>query len=129
MKTSAKVLHWTPRILCILAILFLSLFAMDSFSPERTIWQNLAALMMHLIPSFVLVIILLVAWKWEKVGGVILTLVGLAFSIFIFVFNLKRTNSVPTSLLIALMLGIPFVLAGILFIRSHLVKKQGLPGV
>ena len=126
MKTSTKVLHWTPRILCILAILFLSFFALDSFSPERTFWQNLAAFAIHLIPSFALLIVLLVAWRWEKVGGIILTIIGLAFSIFIFIFNLKRTHSVATGFLIALMLGIPFVLAGILFIRSHSRKKKEL---
>jgi hypothetical protein len=129
MKTSTKVLHWTPRILCILAILFVSLFALDSFSSERTFWQNIAALMMHLIPSFVLLAVLIVAWKWEKAGGIILTIIGLAFSIFIFIFNLKRTHSVATSLLIALILCIPFVLAGILFIRSHFRKKEELSGV
>jgi hypothetical protein len=129
MKTSTKVLHWTPRILCILAILFLSFFALDSFSTERTFWQNLAAFAMHLIPSFVLLIILLVAWRWEKAGGIILTIIGLAFSIFIFIFNLKRTHSVATGFSIALMLGIPFVLAGILFIRSNRRKKEELPEV
>ena len=129
MKTSTKVLHWTPRILCILAILFISLFALDSFSSERTFWQNIAALLMHLIPSFVLLAVLIVAWRWEKVGGIILTIFGLAFCIFIFIFNYKRTHSVATSLLIALTLCIPFVLAGILFIRSHFRKKEELSGV
>ena len=129
MKTSTKVLHWTPRILCILAILFISLFALDSFSSERTFWQNIAALMMHLIPSFVLLAVLVVAWKWEKVGGITLTIFGLAFFIFIFIFNLKRTHSVSTSLLIALTFSVPFVLVGILFIISHFRKKKELSGV
>jgi hypothetical protein len=124
MKTSIKVLHWTPRILCILAILFVSLFAFDSFSTERTFWQNIASLMIHLIPSFILLAVLIIAWKWEKVGGITLTIFGLAFCIFIFIFNLKRTHSVATSLMISLILCIPFVLAGILFIRSHFRKKE-----
>lgn len=126
MKTSTKVLHWTPRILCIMAILFLSFFALDSFSTERTFWQNLAAFAMHLIPSFVLLIVLIVAWRWEKIGGITLTIIGLAFSIFIFIFNLKRTHSATTGISIALMLGIPFFLAGILFIISHGRKKKEL---
>jgi hypothetical protein len=129
MKTSTKVFSWTGRILCILAILFVSLFALDSFSSERTFWQNIAALLMHLIPSFVLIAILIIAWKWEKTGGLILTIIGLAFSIFLFIFNYKRNHSVGTSLLITLMLAIPFVLAGILFILSHFKKKKELSGV
>jgi len=129
MKTSTKVLHWTPRILCILAILFVSLFALDSFSSERTFWQNIGALIMHLIPSFVLLAVLIVAWKWEKIGGITLTILGLSFFIFIFIFNLKRTHSVATSLMIALTFSVPFVLAGILFIISHFRKKKELSGV
>jgi len=129
MKISTKVLHWTPRILCILAILFLSLFALDSFSSERTFWQNMAALMMHLIPSFVLVAVLIVAWKWEKVGGITLTIFGLAFGIFIFILNFKRSQSVANGLSTALFLCIPFILAGTLFIVSYFRKKDELSGV
>ena len=130
MKTSTKVLYWTARILCILAILFISLFALDSFSFERTFWQNTTAFLMHLIPSFVLLAVLIIAWKWEKVGGIILTILGVAFSIFIFVFNYKRNHfPVMTCLLQTLAVAIPFVLAGILFILSHYRKKKELSGV
>jgi len=130
MKTSTKVLYWTARILCILAILFVSLFALDSVSSERTFWQNSTALLMSLIPSFVLLAALIIAWKWEKTGGIILTIIGLALSIFVFVLNYKRNQfSVAISLKNALMLAIPFVLAGILFILSHYRKKKELSGV
>ena len=32
MKSSLRLFHWIPRIICILAILFISLFAADSFA-------------------------------------------------------------------------------------------------
>lgn len=130
MKASTKVLYWTARILCILAILFVSLFALDSFSSERTFWQNTTAFLKHLIPTFVLLASLIIAWKWEKAGGIIVAIIGLAFSIFVFVLNYKR-NQFPVAicLLQALILGIPFVLAGILFILSHNRKKKEFSGV
>ena len=87
MKTNIKVLHWTPRIICILAIIFISLFALDSFSPDLTIWQQIGAFLIHLIPSFVLIALLIVAWKWEFIGGIIYTLIGLGFSPIIFLHN------------------------------------------
>jgi hypothetical protein len=124
MKNSLKILQWTPRILCILAILFMSMFASDSFSPGNTVWQNIGALLMHLVPSFTLVVVLIIAWKWELVGGIILTVIGIAWSIFVYILNYRRTGSVGASLLIILMLGIPFVLAGILFIISHYKRKN-----
>ena len=130
MKTSSKALSWTARILCILAILFVSLFSLDSFSSERTFWQNTAAFLMHNIPSFILIALLIIAWKWEKAGGIILTIIGLAFSIFIFVFNFKRNHfPVMTCLLQALVIAMPFVLAGILFILSHFRRKKELSSV
>ena len=129
MKTSTKALYWTVRILCILAILFVSLFSLDSFSSKRTFLQNTTAFLMHNIPSFILLATLIIAWKWEKVGGIILTIIGFAFSIFIFVFNYKRNHfPIMTCLLQALIIAIPIVLAGVLFIQSHYRKKKELYG-
>lgn len=125
MDKSHKVLYWTPRILVILAILFVSLFALDSFSPERTLWQNLAAFAMNMIPSFVLLIVLVIAWRWEFTGGVILTLIGLFFSVFLFIKNYHMNHSVPKSLLVVLLISIPFVAAGILFI-IHSRKRNSI---
>jgi hypothetical protein len=130
MKTSTKVFYWTARILGILAILFISLFSLDSFSSERTFWQNTTAFLIHNIPSFVLLASLIIAWKWEKVGGILFTIVALAFGIFIFVFNYKKNHfPVLTCLLQTLVVAIPFVLAGILFILSYYRKKKELSGV
>ena len=126
METSGKLLHWTPRILVILAILFVSMFAFDSFSSERTFWQNAGAFLMHLVPSFVLLGILIVAWRWEKIGGIILMTVGIVFSVSVFILNYKRNHSFWMSLLIVLMLCIPFVVAGVLFIVSDYRKKKEL---
>lgn len=129
MKPSTKVLQWTARILCILAILFVSLFALDSFSSERSFWQNIAALLIHLIPSFVLLAVLIIAWKWEKIGGIILMLFGVIFFIAVFYLNYKRNQfSLPQSLTAAAMICIPFILGGILFIISHNRKKKEVTG-
>ena len=130
MKTSTKILHWTPRILCILAILFISLFALDSFSSERTFWQNTGAFLMHLIPSFVLLVILIVAWKWENIGGIILIIIGVFFCVSIFNLNYNQRHfTLWQSIRNVSMLCLPFVLAGILFILSHSAKKKELSGV
>jgi hypothetical protein len=130
MKTSTKALYWTARIIGILAILLISLFSLDSFSSERTFIQNITAFLMHNIPSFILLASLIIAWKWEKIGGIILTIIGLAFSIFIFVFNYKRHHfPVMTCLLQALVVAMPFVLAGILFILSHFRSKKEFSSV
>ena len=123
MKKNNKVLHWTPRIICILSILFISLFAVDSFESDSTIWQQIGDFLMHLIPSFVLLLLLIVAWKWEFVGGIIFTLIGLGLSPFIFMHNYTMNQSVWMSLSIVMIINLPFVIVGILFIISHFKKK------
>lgn len=126
MKTSIRLFHWLPRILCILAILFISLFAADAFEPGLTIWQQLRGFLMHLIPSFILLFLLIVAWKWELIGGIIFTIIGLGLSPFIFMRNYNMNHSVGVSLAIILMITFPFVVVGILFIISHFMKKKNL---
>jgi hypothetical protein len=124
MKTTDKILYWAPRIICILAIAFISLFAADSFGPGRSIWQQLAAFFMHMIPSFVLLAILLVAWKWELIGGILLTAVGIGLSPFIYMLNFKRTHATGMSIVSVLIVTVPFVLAGILFLIGYYRKKK-----
>ena len=124
MKKSIKIFHWLPRIICILAILFVSLFAADAFVPELTIWQQLVAFIIHLIPSFILLAFLIVAWKWEYIGGIIFIIIGLGLSPFLFVHNYKMNDSIWISLGIIFSITIPFVIVGILFIVSHFRKKN-----
>lgn len=124
MRTATKILHWLPRGLCVLAILFVSVFALDAFAPGLTIWQQLRAFAMHLIPSFVLLALLLIAWKWELAGGIALAVAGLALGVPVFLLNYRRTHSVGTCVGVVLMLTFPFVVAGVLFVLSHLSKKR-----
>ncbi len=124
MKTSQKILHWLPRILCILAILFISMFALDAFEPGLSLGKQLIDFAMHLIPSFVLIVLLVVAWKWELPGGVIFILVGVGFSPFIYLLNFHRNHSVWISLGIIAIITFPFIVIGILFLLSRKMKKN-----
>ncbi len=129
MKTAIKILHWLPRLLCILAILFISMFALDAFEPGRTVWQQLGAFLIHMIPSFVLLGILLVAWKWELIGGLIFTIIGLVFTPVIFMHNYRMNGSLWMSAGIVFMITIPFVVVGVLFMLSHYKKKKTMSSV
>lgn len=127
METSVKVFHWLPRIICILAILFVSIFAADAFAPGLSIWQQLADFFMHLIPSFVLLAFLIAAWKWEYIGGIIFTAIGIVMSPFIFMHNYSVNHfSIGRCIGIILMITFPFIVVGILFIVSHFMKKKHL---
>lgn len=129
METSIRIFHWLPRIICILAILFVSLFAADAFAPGLTIWQQLGAFFIHLIPSFILLAFLIIAWKWELIGGIIFMVIGLVLSPFVFMLNYNMNHSIGKSLVVILMIPIPFVVVGILFLVSQSLKKKNLPKV
>jgi len=126
MKDLADWFHWIPRVLCILAILFISMFALDSFAPGLTVWEQIGGFLIHLIPSYVLLAALAVAWEWEKIGGIIFMALGLGLSPFIFTMNLDRTGSVWMALGIVLVINIPFVMVGALFVVSDYLKKKNL---
>ncbi|WP_449421298.1 DUF7670 domain-containing protein [Pelagihabitans pacificus] len=126
MKVRSKIIHWLPRVICILAILFISMFALDAFNHEKTIWQQIGDFLMHLIPSFILIVFLIIAWKREFIGGVLFILIGLGFSPFIFLHNYNMNQSVWVSLMIVLIITVPFIIVGILFIVSHRMKKKNL---
>ena len=123
-KKALKLIYWLPRIICILAILFVSLFALDAFEAGKTIWQQIATFLIHMVPSFILLIFLLIAWKWEFLGGIIFILIGVGFSPWIFMHNYKMNNTIGMSLVTILLITFPFVLVGILFLISHKLQRK-----
>ncbi len=65
---------WLPRVLAVLFVGFISLFALDVLGGEN--W--FLALLMHLVPSFILAILTAISWKQEAVGGFLFVVAGLA---------------------------------------------------
>jgi hypothetical protein len=77
-RISLQLLYWIPRALCIVFALFVSLFALDVFGEGRGFWGTLGALAVHLIPTYIIIVVLAVTWRWEWVGGVLfIALAGL----------------------------------------------------
>ncbi|KKS26234.1 MAG: hypothetical protein UV36_C0010G0003 [Parcubacteria group bacterium GW2011_GWC2_42_6] len=74
-----KFIYWTPRILSILFICFLALFSLDVFESASTPAQIVLGLVMHNLPVFALLAVLLIAWKYEIVGAIFFALGGLFY--------------------------------------------------
>ncbi|MFZ6015312.1 MAG: DUF7670 domain-containing protein [Patescibacteria group bacterium] len=72
-------LYWAPRILAIIYILFISLFALDIFSENYSLIRQFFALLIHLIPSVILLIITIVAWKKPQIGGILFIALALGY--------------------------------------------------
>lgn len=119
MTTKEKVILWLPRLLCICAILFISMFSLDAFEPGMPFGQQILNFIMHLIPSFVLLLLLWIAWKKPYLGGILFAVAGIVMSPFVYTLNYNRTHSIWISSSIILMITVPFIVIGILFIMSH----------
>ncbi len=116
--TLKRLLIWTPRVLGILFALFLSIFALDVFGIGYTISETVIALLMHLIPTFVLLIALALAWRWTWVGAV-------AYLGFVAWYLLQAWGSFPVAVLL-LVTGPPLVV-GVLYLVDWLYRAELWP--
>jgi len=103
-----KIIYWLPRILSIGFVVFLSLFSLDVFSEYRG-WNVILPLFMHLLPSFALLILIIVAWKHERLGGFIFLIIGFLMLI------LSRFESI--------IISIPAIILGALFLSRKYLSE------
>ncbi len=102
---------WIPRSVAIVFVLFVSMFALDVFGASYTLAETLIALFMHLIPSMVLLLVIVLAWRRPWVGA-------LAFFGFALWYLAISWDDLPAALSAVLLLsGIP-ALVGILYLLS-----------
>lgn len=106
-------LHWTPRVLAILFAIFISLFALDVFA-EGFGLRALMGFLIHLIPTYLIIIALLIAWRWEKIGGVLFIALGLFYIIMVW----PRFEFAVYMIIVG-----PLILIGLLFFISKLDFK------
>ena len=78
-KPLKQALFWAPRILGILFAIFISVFALDVFGQGYGLAETVLALGMHLIPTGILLVVLMLAWRWEWMGGILFPGLGLLY--------------------------------------------------
>jgi hypothetical protein len=91
------------------------MFALDVFDEYHGFWNVTRALMMHLIPTWIVLGVLVVSWRWEWVGGALFTGLG-GF----YILQFWGRFSWGTYAVIA---G-PLVLLGGLFLANWLYRKR-----
>jgi hypothetical protein len=80
-KAVKQVVFWMPRILCVLFAVFISLFALDVFGAGCGFWGTIVALLMHLVPTAIILVALAIAWRWEWIGAVLFVALGVWYVI------------------------------------------------
>ena len=117
MEESVKrFLFWTPRILCIAFAVFVSLLALDVFGEGYTFFETILAFLIHLIPTGIILIALVVSWRWEWMGAIAFTALGVLYIVIFW--DREFSWSVYV-----IMSG-PLFLLGVLFLVNWLCRKQ-----
>lgn len=115
---SKRALFWTPRVLSIVFIAFLSLFSLDVFDERLGFWGTVLALAIHLIPVFVLIAALILAWRWEWIGA---TLYGAAGLLYVsWVVSMSRPVPTATRLIWILFIAGPAFVIAAMFLANWL---------
>lgn len=116
----SKFVYWTPRIASIIFIAFLALMSLDVFTEGARSWEIVIGLFMHNIPVFILLAVLIIAWKYEIVGGVVFILAGILYIFFAVSRNVDNWGmALAWSIQIA---GVAFVIGG--FFTANWIKKR-----
>jgi len=91
------------------------MFSFDVFSGNEPLAKKLLAFLMHNIPALILTAVLIIAWRWETIGGVLFIISAITASI------LFKGFSGNFGILIVMA---PFFIVGILFIiHNYLYHK------
>jgi len=122
-KKISKFIYWTPRILSIIFILFLAMFSLDIFEGNYGFWGTILGLFMHNIPTLFLLIVLLISWKHEIVGGIGFILAGILYIAMILMKIITAGFEWYYLLWILQISGIAFFI-GIMFLVGWFKKKR-----
>jgi hypothetical protein len=113
--TPRRVLPWIPRVLGIMVTLFIGLFALDAFSPARSIQESAPDFLVHLLPAVILLIVVALSWRREWIGAVVFIGLALFYSL---------TMASGRTEWILLVAG-PLSIVGVLFLYSWLERQSG----
>ena len=113
-----RLLFWSPRLLGLVFAAFLASFALDVFGEGYTFAQTILALCIHLVPAAIIVLALLLAWRFERAGSALF----LAMALFVWLTNAGRSPRAPHT--VALILSLPLFLLAALFLADWVSRAQ-----
>jgi hypothetical protein len=113
-QKQSRFILWAPRVLGIMMVLFLALFSLDVFELASSPMDLIKGLLVHNIPSFLLILVLVICWHREWLGAILFPLLGVAYSLS----NLSMHWSVYV------VIAGPLFLIGLLFLLSWNMKRR-----
>ncbi len=103
-QKNERLYHWIPRVLGIAIAVFLALFATaEPFA------------LMQLVPSFLILLVVLIAWKKDLLGLLGFLVLGILATFFFHTYT-KTLNFV--------IISVPFFLVSVFYLRNFLEQKK-----
>jgi hypothetical protein len=103
----ARLVYLIPRITGIIIAVFISLFALDVFDMDGTIWQKIVGFIIHAAPSLIFGLVMFFAWVRPLAGAIVF---GLGALYFLFYFVMENEFGFSNFLIFAFPLAIISVL-------------------
>lgn len=75
----AKFIFWTPRIAGIVIAVFVSLFALDVFDMQGSLWEKIGGFIIHALPAILMGVMVALSWRRAWIGFVVFLLAALFF--------------------------------------------------
>jgi len=85
------------------------------------VWQVALALLMHLLPTFIVLLVLALSWRREWVGGALFIALGLLYLLW-------ARNKPFFGSDVVLLIAAPLFLVGVLFLLNWRYRAQLRPG-
>lgn len=115
-----RLVFWTPRLSVIAVAAFMTVFALDVFDMPLPPLQKLAAFIIHLLPTAIVVAGLVLMWTHEWVGAAFFPLLALVH---------LATRGAHLRPVTALLIELPLLLLGALFWMNwrHRAEREEPP--
>jgi len=107
-----------PRAVCIAVSAFLALFALDAVSESQGWWASVIGVAIHLVPSFVVLAVLALAWRRDLLGAGIMLALAMAYL-------LMAAGKVPAAGQAAI--AGPLIAVAALFLMSRMLNPPRSP--
>lgn len=110
---TTKMVYWLPRLIGAGLVLLTALLATDALTQEAQTTDQLTDFALHLLPTLLLLLIVIVAWMKPLMGGVFFWLLALAYAFFAYQ-HLQWVMSI----------SLPLAIVGTLFMVSYRLENK-----
>jgi hypothetical protein len=71
---------WIARVLGIAVCVFFAVFAMDAWEPGKSVARVVTDVLIHLLPSAVVLTIVVMSWRRPRIGGVAFVVLAVVYA-------------------------------------------------